>query len=63
MKHPNPEDLNDGVLDHRGDALPYLSKSAKNMKMDKLLETPMPKYSGSTPGSYFWTKNTLLDLS
>ena len=56
MKHPNPEDLNDGVLDHRGDALPYLSKSAKNMKMDKLLETPMPKYSGSTPGSYFWTK-------
>tara|TARA_B100000900_G_scaffold52508_3_gene38822 strand:- start:17271 stop:18902 length:1632 start_codon:yes stop_codon:yes gene_type:complete len=56
LKHPNPEDLNDGVLDHRGDALPYLSKSAKNMKMDKLLDTPMPKYSGLTPGSYFWTK-------
>ena len=56
MKHPDPEELNDGVLDHRGDALPYLSKSAKNMKMGKLLDTPMPKYSGSTPGSYFWTK-------
>ena len=56
MKHPDPDELNDGVLDHRGDALPYLSKSAKNMKMTKLLDTPMPTYSGSTPGSYLWTK-------
>ena len=56
MKHPDPEDMNDGVLDQRGDALPYLSKSAKNMKMDKLLTTPMPSSEGETPGSYFWTK-------
>ena len=56
MKHPDPEEMDDGVLDHRGEALPYLSKSAKNMKMDKLLSTPMPKFDGITPGSYFWTK-------
>ena len=43
-------------LDHRGEALPYLSKSAKNMKMDRLLSTPMPNFEGETPGSYFWTK-------
>tara|TARA_B100001996_G_scaffold77778_1_gene57396 strand:- start:6710 stop:8341 length:1632 start_codon:yes stop_codon:yes gene_type:complete len=56
MNHPDPSELYDGAVDHRGDALPYLSKSAKNMKMEELLKTPMPKYSGSTPGSYFWTK-------
>ena len=26
------------------------------MKMEELLQTPMPTYSGSTPGSYVWTK-------
>ena len=56
MSHPNPNELYDGAVDHRGDALPYLSKSAKNMKMEELLQTPMPTYSGSTPGSYVWTK-------
>ena len=56
MKHPDPQEMNDGVLDHRGEVLPYLSKSAKNMKMDMLLETPLPTYEGETPGSYFWTK-------
>lgn len=56
MKHPDPQEMDDGVLDHRGEALPYLSKSAKNMKMDKLLSTPMPSFDGETPGSYFWTK-------
>ena len=56
MKHPDPEEMNDGVLDHRGEVLPYLSKSAKNMKMDMLLDTPLPTYEGKTPGSYFWTK-------
>ena len=56
MKHPDPDEMNDGMLDHRGDALPYLSKSAKNMKMEKLLSTPMPEFSGKTPGSYFWTQ-------
>ena len=56
MKHPDPEAMNDGILDHRGEVLPYLSKSAKNMKMDMLLETPLPTYERETPGSYFWTK-------
>ena len=42
-------------MDHRGDALPILSKSATKMKMDKLLSTPLPSYGGSTPGSFVWT--------
>ena len=49
------EGIDDGAIDHRGDALPVLSKSATNMKMDKLMSTPMPKFTGSTPGSFFWT--------
>ncbi len=48
-------DLDDGAVDHRGDALPVLSKSATKMKMDKLLSTPLPSYDGSTPGSFVWT--------
>ena len=42
-------------LDHHGEELPTLSKSAKKMRMDKLLSTPMPKFEGSTPGSFFWS--------
>ena len=45
----------DPAVDHRGDVLPILSKSATNMKMDRLLSTPMPDCNGSTPGSFFWT--------
>ena len=47
--------FDDGAVDHRGDALPILSKSATKMKMDKLLSTPLPSYGGSTPGSFVWT--------
>ena len=46
----------DGVVDHRGEALPVLSKSSANMKMEKLLKTPMPSFDKDTPGSPFWTK-------
>ena len=46
----------DGVVDHRGEALPVLSKSSANMKMEKLLDTPMPSFDKSIPGSPFWTK-------
>ena len=46
----------DGVVDHRGEALPVLSKSSANMKMEKLLNTPMPSFDKDTPGSPFWTK-------
>ncbi|MBT3476655.1 MAG: hypothetical protein HN458_01745, partial [Euryarchaeota archaeon] len=45
----------DGEIDHRGDKLPELSKSAKNMRMDKLLSAPMPTFDGNTPGSPFWS--------
>ena len=41
---------------HNGEELPILSASAKRMKIDKLLATPLPKYDGSVPGSYLWTK-------
>ncbi|MBJ14149.1 MAG: hypothetical protein CMB70_02115 [Euryarchaeota archaeon] len=46
----------DGVVDHRGEALPVLSKSSANMQMEKLLNTPMPSFDKNTPGSPFWTK-------
>jgi len=45
----------DGARDPSGDLLPELSKSAKNMKMIRLLNTPAPSFSGKTPGSRFWT--------
>jgi 1-acyl-sn-glycerol-3-phosphate acyltransferase len=46
----------DGAVDHRGEALPVLSKSSANMKMEKLVNTPMPSFDKETPGSPFWTK-------
>ena len=46
----------DGAVDHRGEALPVLSKSSANMQMEKLLNTPMPSFDKATPGSPFWTK-------
>lgn len=47
--------MKDGATDHRGEKLPELSKSAKNMQMDKLLSAPMPTFDGKTPGSPFWS--------
>jgi len=41
---------------HNGEALPVLSASAKKMRIDKLLATPLPTYTSSVPGSYLWTK-------
>ena len=41
---------------HNGEALPVLSASAKKMKIDKLLNAPLPTYDSSVPGSYLWTK-------
>jgi 1-acyl-sn-glycerol-3-phosphate acyltransferase len=41
---------------HNGEALPILSASAKKMRIDKLLATPLPTYTSSVPGSYLWTK-------
>ena len=36
---------------HNGEALPILSASAKKMNIDKLLNTPLPTYDSSVPGS------------
>lgn len=41
---------------HNGEELPILSSSAKKMRMDKLLATPLPTYDSKIPGSYVWTK-------
>ena len=41
---------------HNGEVLPILSASAKKMRIDKLLATPLPTYTNSIPGSYLWTK-------
>ena len=49
-------------MEHNGEALPILSASAKKMRIDKLLATPLPTYTSSVPGSYLWTK-VALDVS
>ena len=41
---------------HNGEPLPVLSASAKKMKIDKLLNAPLPTYDSSVPGSFLWTK-------
>lgn len=43
-------------MEHNGETLPILSASAKKMRIDKLLATPLPTYTSSVPGSYLWTK-------
>ncbi len=43
------------AVDHHGEDLPPLSKSATKMQMDKLLSTPMPSFDSKTPGSFFWS--------
>ena len=45
----------DGAVDAQGNPLPVLSKSASKMKIDRLLNTPLPTFSGNSPGSPFWT--------
>ena len=45
----------DGALDAHGNPLPVLSKSASKMKIDRLMNTPLPTFHGSTPGSRLWT--------
>ena len=55
----------DGAVDHRGDALPVLSKRAANMKYNELIRISSPNEKGKTPGSpfftaigYFWLRMT-----
>ena len=48
---------------HDGEVLPVLSASAKNMRINKLLNAPLPTYDSSVPGSYLWTKICLLYTS
>ncbi|HIF45729.1 MAG TPA: hypothetical protein EYQ73_02895 [Candidatus Poseidoniales archaeon] len=44
----------DGVRDHHGELVPELSKSAKKMNYERLLNTPLPSYDSNYPGSPFW---------
>ena len=44
----------DGATDSKGDLLPVLSNSATKMKFDKLMNTPLPKFGTSYPGSPFF---------
>jgi len=43
------------AVDHHGEDLPTLSKSAKKMRMDRLLSAPMPSFDRKVPGSFFWS--------
>ena len=49
-------DAEEEEMVHNGEVLPILSASAKNMKIDRLLNAPLPTYDSSVPGSYLWTK-------
>ena len=49
------ESGDDGAVDHRGEALPVLSKRAASMNFDELMEISTPKNDGKTPGSPFFT--------
>ena len=46
----------DEEMIHNGETLPVLSASAKKMRIDKLLNAPLPTYTSSVPGSLLWTK-------
>ena len=46
--------ISDGARDQHGDLLPDLSKSAKKMDFQKLLNVPLPTYHSKYPGSPFW---------
>jgi len=46
----------DGARDHHGELLPELSKSATNMKYDKLVNAPLPTFDKNYPGSPFFTE-------
>jgi len=45
---------NDGRIDHHGENLPELSKSATKMDYERLLNTPLPRFEGNYPGSPLW---------
>ena len=45
----------DGAIDAHGNPLPVLSKSASKMKIDRLMNTPLPSFQGASPGSLFWS--------
>ncbi len=59
----------DGALDHHGELLPELSKSASKMNYRALLEAPLPKYEGNYPGDplftelgYFFLRRTMSSM-
>ena len=49
------ESGDDGAVDHRGEALPVLSKRAAKMNIEELMDISAPKNDGKTPGSPFFT--------
>ena len=44
----------DGARDHNGELLPVLSASATKMNYEKLVNTPLPKFTKNYPGSPFF---------
>lgn len=52
----------DGRIDHHGEELPTLSKSATNMDYERLLNAPLPRFEGNYPGSPFWMEFAYFSL-
>lgn len=46
----------DGTVDHRGDALPTLTKASSKVRLDALMSVPQPRWDRAIPGSPGWTK-------
>ena len=49
-------DAEEEEMVHNGEVLPILSASAKNMKIDRLLNAPLPTYDSSVPALIFGPK-------
>jgi hypothetical protein len=52
----------DGSVDHRGEALPTLTKASSKVRLDALMSVPQPRWDRAIPGSPLWTKTAFVLL-
>ena len=52
----------DAPVDHRGEALPTLTKASSKVRLDALMSVPQPRWDRAIPGSPMWTKTAFILL-